>query len=53
MKIVSTNATPEEQKKDYKKLLAAHKQAMKEDLTWDMFGGVITIDGRRYQVVDK
>ena len=52
MKIISTDATPEQQKKDYKRLLAAHKSAMKTPF-WDVFGGVITINGRRYQVVNK
>jgi hypothetical protein len=53
MKIISTDATADEQKQDYKKLLAAHKKAMKEEMFWDVFGGVITINGRRYQVVNK
>jgi hypothetical protein len=53
MRIISTTATPEEQKKDYKALLAAHKRAMKEEPTWSWFGGVLTINGRRYQVVSK
>jgi len=50
MKIISTTATPEQQKADYKQLLAAHKRAMKEEPTWSWFGGVITINGRKYQV---
>jgi hypothetical protein len=53
MRIISTTATAEQQKQDYKKLLAAHKKAVKEVIFWDVFGGVITINGRRYQVVDK
>jgi hypothetical protein len=28
-------------------------RAMQEELTWDMFGGVITVNGHRYQVVDE
>lgn len=53
MRIISTNATEEQIKKDYKALLAAHKRAMKEELTWDVFGGRITINGRTYQVVQE
>ena len=53
MRIISTNATEEQIKQDYEALLAAHKQAMKEELTWDMFGGTITVNGHFYQVVDK
>lgn len=50
MKIVWTNATDEQVKQDHKQLLAAHKKALKEELTWDMFGGMITINGHKYQV---
>jgi len=53
MKIISTNATEEQVKQDYKALLAAHKRAMREELTWDMFGGILTVNGRRYQVVEE
>jgi len=52
MKIIWTNATEEQANQDYKKLLAAHKKAMKEELTWDVFGGMITINGHKYQVVE-
>jgi hypothetical protein len=50
VKIIWTNATEEQLKQDYETLLAAHKKALKEELTWDMFGGTITINGRTYQV---
>ena len=53
MKIISTNATEEQIKQDYEALLAAHNRAMREELTWDMFGGTITVNGHFYQVVDK
>lgn len=53
MRIIWTNATEEQAKQDYKALLAAHKRAMKEELTWDVFGGRITINGRTYQVVQE
>ena len=50
MKIIWTDATEEQMKQDYDALLKAHKKALKEELTWDVFGGMITINGRRYQV---
>jgi len=52
MKIISTNATAEQMKQDRKAVLAAHKRALKEELTWDMFGGTISVNGRFYQVVE-
>jgi len=54
MRIINTNATPEQQKADMKRIKASHNQAMKEKGgTWGFFGGVITIENRHYQVVDK
>ena len=53
MKIISTNATEEQVKQDYRALLAAHKRAMREELTWDMFGGILTVNGHYYQVVEE
>lgn len=53
MKILWTNATPEQAEQDYPALLKAHKEALKEELTWDVFGGTIRIDGRFYQVVEE
>jgi hypothetical protein len=53
MKIISTNATEEQVKQDYKALLAAHKRAMREELTWDMFGGILTVNRHYYQVVEE
>jgi hypothetical protein len=50
VKIIWTNATEEQLKQDYEALLAAHEKALKEELTWDWFGGTITINGRTYQV---
>jgi hypothetical protein len=37
--------------KDRAKLEEQHERALKEDATWSMFGGVITIQGRSYQVL--
>jgi len=53
MKIIDTDATDEQFRQDYKQLLAAHKKAMKEELTWDVFGGTIRLNGRFYQVVEE
>lgn len=52
MKIIWTDATDEQVQQDYAALLKAHKRAMKEELTWDVFGGTITINGHRYQVAE-
>lgn len=52
MRILSTDATEEQIQQDYAELLAAHKRALKEELTWDVFGGTIRINGRFYQVVE-
>ena len=53
MRIISTDATAEQMKQDRRALLAAHKRALKEELTWDMFGGTIRLNGRFYQVVEE
>ena len=53
MRIISTDATAEQMKQDREALLAAHKRALKEELTWDMFGGTIRLNGRFYQVVEE
>jgi hypothetical protein len=53
VKIISTNATEEQIKQDYAELLRQHRRALKEELTWDMFGGTITVNGRFYQVVEE
>lgn len=52
MKILWTDANDDQIQKDYPDLLQAHKQALREELTWDIFGGVITINGHRYQVME-
>jgi hypothetical protein len=53
MRIISTDATAQQMKQDRKALLAAHKRALKEELTWDVFGGTISLNGRFYQVVEE
>jgi hypothetical protein len=53
MRIISTDATMEQIEQDREAVLAAHKKALKEELTWDMFGGTISVNGRFYQVVEE
>jgi hypothetical protein len=53
MKIIHTTATPEQQKMDRKDLIEANKKASKSSPTWDFFGGVLTVNGRKYQVIGK
>ena len=51
MKIVWTNATPEQVKRDYEKVVAAHKKAMEENpRSWAIFGGTVTVNKKQYQV---
>jgi hypothetical protein len=56
MKIISATVDgkdidPEQIKADMPKLLKEHEKALKDEPMWDMFGGVIVIEGnRRYQV---
>ena len=38
-------------KADWAALLVKHEQAKKEDPTWSLFGGVLTVNGHEYQVV--
>lgn len=37
-------------KKDYPQIVKKHKAALKREPTWSMFGGVIHIEDRSYQV---
>lgn len=53
MKVISTGHSPEQLKKDMPKLLQAHGDAMRQDAMWGMFGGILTIEGRNYQVVNQ
>lgn len=36
---------------DRQAVLDIHRTALKNDLFWEMFGGVITLGGRSYQVM--
>lgn len=37
-------------KKDWKQLKELHQKALKEQPTWSVFGGILTIEDREYQV---
>lgn len=50
MKIISTNATKEQQEQDMPQLLEMHAKALRLDPTWAFFGGTLTIGDRNYQV---
>lgn len=42
--------TTEQYQKDYPLLVIEYNKARKEILLFDMFGGVLTVNGNRYQV---
>ena len=53
MRILSTECSKEQQKEDMPELVKLHAQALKTDMMWEFFGGMITLpNGNRYQVVD-
>jgi len=39
--------------RDWPALKAKHDEAMAKDPTWPAFGGVLTVEGREYQVVEQ
>jgi hypothetical protein len=45
------DVSAEQMEKDRPALLRQHQSALKNDATWEFFGGVLTIEGRTYQVV--
>ena len=50
MKIVSTECSKEEQKKDMPELLRLNAQAVKTEIMWEFFGGTLTTqNGNTYQ----
>jgi len=52
MKVISTECTKEEQKKDMPELLKLNAQAKETEIMWEFFGGTITLpNGNQYQVV--
>ena len=53
MKVISKDCTDEQLKEDMPELLVLHKRAMKTEMMWQFFGGVITLNnGNEYQVVE-
>lgn len=52
MIIVHTNESEEQTEADLPELRRQHADALDRHPTWAMFGGVITIEGRQYQVAD-
>ena len=53
MRVLSTECTEEQQKKDMPELERLHAEAMKTEMMWEFFGGLITLpNGNKYQVVD-
>jgi hypothetical protein len=54
MKIVSTECSEEEQKKDMPELLRLNAQAVKTEIMWEFFGGTLTLqNGNQYQVLGE
>ena len=52
MKIVSTECSKEQQKKDMHELLAMNAEALETEIMWEFFGGTLTtLEGRQYQVL--
>ncbi len=48
-----TKISKEQQKKDLPELKRRHEKSMRDELLWDVFGGVIVLsNGNKYQVVD-
>lgn len=54
MKIVPKNedTTQEQFQKDLPEIERQNRIALKESLTWKVFGGMISVEGRTYQVVN-
>jgi len=51
MRVVATECSKEQQKKDMPELLAMNADALKTQILWEFFGGILTTqDGNRYQV---
>ena len=54
IKVISTNASEEQQKKDMPELKRLNAIACEEDMMWQFFGGTITTqEGNVYQVIDS
>jgi hypothetical protein len=53
MRVIATECTEEQQKKDMPKLIEMHAKALKTKLMWEFFGGTLTLpNGNKYQVVE-
>lgn len=52
MRIIFTRCSEEQARADYAKLQELHAKALLDEPTWSLFGGVLTVDGRTYQVVE-
>ena len=53
MRVISTECSEEQQKEDTPELLKRHAKALKTEMMWAFFGGIITLpNGNKYQVVD-
>jgi hypothetical protein len=52
MEVIGTKESLEQTRRDWPRLLKEHKKALRTQPTWAFFGGVITIEGREYQVVE-
>ena len=54
LKVISTECSEEQQKKDMPELQRINSIACEEDMMWQFFGGTITTpDGNIYQVIDS
>ncbi len=52
MKVISTECSKEQQKKDMPELLAMNAEALETEIMWEFFGGILTtLEGRQYQGV--
>jgi len=53
MRVVATECTEEQQKKDMPELIKLHTKALKTELMWEFFGGTLTLsNGNKYQVAE-
>ena len=54
MKVISTECSKEQQKKDMPELLAMNAEALETEIMWTFFGGTLTtLEGRQYQVLGE
>ena len=54
MKVISTECSEEQQKKDMPELLRLNAQAVKTEIMWEFFGGTLTLqNGNQYQVLGE